>query len=125
MSPYMHATRSAERFGGKWEDYYPVHEFLDMSKTHMVDFRHRALLHHTFGIYICERIFGPVLINHEGKAIETRYVVIQHIQEDLGCVPTVKDWLQQMKAEPWMYQNRLKKVNHETTLEDPAISAAV
>ena len=41
--PYVHAVSSAKKFGGIWEDYIDIHEFLDSSKAVMSDLRHRAL----------------------------------------------------------------------------------
>lgn len=50
MKPYLHAKNSVKSFGGKLEDYLPIHDFLDESKAHFPDMRHRAMLHNSFGI---------------------------------------------------------------------------
>jgi hypothetical protein len=39
--PYHHALRSAKLFGGKPEDYLPVHNWFDESKAFMPDLRIR------------------------------------------------------------------------------------
>jgi hypothetical protein len=49
--PYHHAVRSARLFGGKPEDYLAIHNWFDESKAHLADFRHRALRHHSEGIF--------------------------------------------------------------------------
>lgn len=38
-----HAENSANKFGGKPEDYLPIHNWLDESKAFMANFWHRAL----------------------------------------------------------------------------------
>ena len=56
--PWHHAVSSARKHGGVPEDYLAVHEWFDASKAHHGDFRHRALRHHTLGVFECEREFG-------------------------------------------------------------------
>lgn len=102
MSPYKHSLSSVEKWGGKWEFYYDIHEFLDSTKLHFDDFRHRSILHNTFGIGICEKIFGAAIDNGDGKMIEVRYIAQKHIQEDLGFVPTLKDWCANIQIKDWM-----------------------
>jgi hypothetical protein len=55
---YHHALSSARRFGGSADDYIELHSFMDSSKAAWGDQRHRAVLHHSFGIYVTEQIFG-------------------------------------------------------------------
>jgi hypothetical protein len=55
---YHHALSSARRFGGDPEDYVPLHSFMDSSKSAWADHRHRAVLHHNFGIFVTEQVFG-------------------------------------------------------------------
>ncbi|MEZ6124026.1 MAG: hypothetical protein R3C49_12750 [Planctomycetaceae bacterium] len=49
--PWHHAQRSASLFGGTAEDYLAIHDWFDESKAHLADFRHRALRHHSEGIF--------------------------------------------------------------------------
>jgi hypothetical protein len=100
--PYHHAVRSAKLFGGRPEDYLAVHNWFDESKAHFVDLRHRALRHHTEGIFLCERLLGVTVTNADGREVPTRLVGEQHVKDDLGWVPTVKDWLVNLRLEPWM-----------------------
>jgi len=44
--PFKHAESSARKFGGKAEDYLPIHNWFDESKAFIADFRHRSLRHH-------------------------------------------------------------------------------
>lgn len=96
-SPYKHALNSVKRWGGKVEDYLPIHKFLDSTKLHLETWQHRAILHNTFGVGICEEIFGDVIMNSDNKNVEVRYIAIKHIEEDCGFVPTIKEWLYDLK----------------------------
>lgn len=106
--PLKHAQSSAKRFGGKPEDYLPIHDWFDESKAFFADFRHRALRHHSEGIFLCERIFGSSITNSEGKTVPVRFIGEQHVKEDLGRIPTPQDWLAQIKPKRWMYGQRLE-----------------
>lgn len=100
--PYHHAVSSARKWGGKPEDYQAIHDWFDATKSHFADFRHRAMRHHSEGIYLCETIFGTTITNSAGQVIPTRLIGEQHVLEDLGRIPTIKDWLQNLKPEAWM-----------------------
>ena len=101
--PIKHAERSAKKFGGKPEDYFPIHTWFDESKAHIPDFRHRCLRHHSEGAFLAERIFGVSIRNSDGMEVPVRYIAEQHIKDDLGWIPTAQDWLSNIKPQPWMY----------------------
>jgi hypothetical protein len=107
--PEIHAKNSVRKFGGYIEDYLPMHHWFDDSKSHMGDMRHRALKHHAAGIYECEVVFGKSFVNSEGKTVYTRYIGEQHVIEDLGFIPTLEDWFENMEMQDWM-MNRDKRV---------------
>lgn len=101
--PYHHAVSSARRHGGKPEDYLPLHNWFDQSKEHCADFRHRMLRHHSEGIFEAERVFGPTIINSDGRHIPTRILGEQHVKEDFaGRIPALSDWIRAIRPEPWM-----------------------
>ncbi len=100
--PYHHALSSARKFGGTADDYLAIHNWFDETKAHMADFRHRALRHHSEGIFLAEKFFGVAITNSEGKKIPVRLIGEQHVKEDLGRIPAVSDWLRQIKPERWM-----------------------
>lgn len=102
MKPYLHATLSVKKWGGTECDYLPIHDFLDSSKAHVPDMRHRALLHNSFGIYIAERLFGTYIDNSEGRRVQVRDIAEQHIIEDMGRIPTVQDYLEGMPLYSWL-----------------------
>jgi hypothetical protein len=108
--PLVHAESSAKKFGGKAEDYLAIHNWFDESKAFFADFRHRALRHHAEGIFLAEKLFGVTIVNSNGKRIPVRYVGEQHVREDLGRIPTVQDWLYEIKPQRWMYGQRREEL---------------
>lgn len=100
---WHHAQSSAKRFGGIPEDYLDIHNWFDCTKAHEPTFRHRALRHHSEGIFECERVFGITIPNSDGKEVPVRFIGEQHIKEDFsGFIPTIHDWLKGIPAESWM-----------------------
>jgi hypothetical protein len=110
-APYHHAVSSARRWGGEAGDYLAIHEWFDATKAHLPDFRHRALRHHAEGIFLCEQIFGVTITTSTGRVIPVRWIGEQHVQEDLGQIPTAADWLRSIKPQPWM--NRSSRLARE------------
>lgn len=109
MKPYLHAQRSAKKFGGKPEDYLKIHDFFDQSKAAYPDMRHRAILHHSLGIFIVEQMFGTTLTNSDGKIVQVRDVAEQHVIDDMGRIPTVQDYLEGMPFYKWLGGRKTKK----------------
>jgi hypothetical protein len=102
-STVYHAESSARKFGGKAEDYQAIHDWFDATKELWADCRHRALRHHSHGIFECERVFGKSIVNSAGKTVPVRYIGEQHVREDCGgIIPTVSDWLSRIPIESWM-----------------------
>ena len=97
--PSRHAQRSAEQFGGDAQTYLPLHAFLESSRLHLPDARHRVLLHTTLGVQTVEEVFGLELMG-----VPTRLLVETHIEADLGFVPTVEEALDGLPLEPWLYR---------------------
>lgn len=103
---WHHAQSSAKHFGGIPQDYINIHDWLDCTKELEPTFRHRALRHHTHGIFEAERLFGHVIVNANGKEVPVRMIAEQHIKEDFsGFIPTVHDWLKGIPKEDWMSPN--------------------
>lgn len=112
---YHHAQSSVKHFGGKPEDYQAIHDWFDASKELMPNFRHRALRHHSQGIFEAERVFGTTITNSDNKKVPVRMIGEQHVREDFsGFIPTVFDWFKDIPQEAWMnpspsYQRKLMK----------------
>lgn len=103
MKPSIHALIHAKKFGGVAADYLAINQMMDSSKSTIADNRHRAIFHNAFGPFIMEKIFGTTITNTDGKAIAVREIAEQHIIEDMGFIPTVQDYLQEMQYQPWMH----------------------
>jgi hypothetical protein len=102
--PYFHSISSSRKFGGKWEDYIQLHSWFDETKSSYPDMRHRTLRHHAEGIFWAEEKFGVVITNSEGKQVPVRSIGEQHVKEDIGWIPTIKDYLDNMNVVGWMYK---------------------
>lgn len=109
MKPYIHSKNSAKKYGGKPSEYLPIHDFMDSSKAVVPDMRHRAIFHSAFGCFIVEKVFGTTITNSDGKEISTRDIAEDHILEDLGCIPTLQDWLSEMTFQEWMMSPDLRE----------------
>ena len=109
MKPWMHSKVSVKYFGGKPEDYLAIHDFIDSSKAHMPDMRHRVILHSSFGIYITEKIFGTNILNSDGKLISVRDIAERHVLDDMGTIPTVQDYLTHLPLLPWLGGKKRKR----------------
>lgn len=105
MHPHYHAESSVKKWGGKVEDYLAIHDWFDESKAHLADIRHRALRHHSEGIFMAEQIFGSTITNSAGRIVPVRQIGERHVLEDLGRIPTAADWLRAIKVEPWMLRH--------------------
>ncbi|NDD52712.1 hypothetical protein EBZ39_02330 [bacterium] len=115
--PYHHAQSSVKKWGGEIDDYLKIHSWFDESKAHMADFRHRALRHHSEGIFMAEKIFGTTIVNSAGRVVPVRFIGEQHVEEDLGRIPTIADWFQKIPIENWMCGNKRRL---EQELAEPA-----
>ena len=130
MKPFIHAKNSVKKFGGKVEDYLEIHNFMDSSKSVVPDMRHRAIFHSAFGCFIVEKVFGITIKNSDGEEVSTRDIAEEHILEDLGRIPTLQDWLNEMQFQDWMmspelrkdYQDPAKNPCSEIKLEGPDIN---
>lgn len=120
--PYHHALSSVKQWGGTVEDYLKIHSWFDASKEHLADFRHRALRHHTQGIFECERLFGETIQLANGRVVPVRWIGEQHVREDLGRIPSFVDWARCIRPERWMDQSR--KLSEELADFEAALEAA-
>jgi hypothetical protein len=109
--PWVHAESSARKWGGKPDDYMPIHNLMDSSKGAIADSRHRALTHNSWFIGPdgpLEKIFGINITNSDGRLVSVRDIGEQHILEDFGnrFIPSAQDYLQEIEFKEWMLQGK-------------------
>jgi hypothetical protein len=122
--PLHHAESSVRKYGGKPEDYLAIHAWFDESKVAMANFRHRALRHHSFGIFEAEKVFGIFIVNADGKRIPVRFIAEQHVREDCGgIIPSPIDWLRGITAKPWMSVGKIAGDAPPTDLDSETTGA--
>lgn len=102
MKAYLHSRIHAKQFGGVPEDYIDIDNFIDSTKQAVADVRHRAILHSAFGCFIVEQVFGITRVNSAGKIYSPRDIAENHIQQDLGFIPSMEKYLNNMTIQPWM-----------------------
>jgi hypothetical protein len=113
-NPLIHSKSSVKRWGGKVEDYLPLHELLDSPKVTMNNNTARMLTHNVWFCYqIIPKIFGYNLINSDGKSVDTVDIAMLHVAEDfrMKFVPTAQDYLKHMELQPWM-NNGVKNIDN-------------
>lgn len=105
MNSYLHAKSAAKKWGGKPEDYIAIEEFIDGTKKAFGDIRHRAILHNTYGVWLAQELFGRVITIKTPTAprdVAVREIAELHIIEDLGFIPTIENWVENMEIKTWM-----------------------
>lgn len=104
-NPLIHSKSSVKRWGGKVEDYLPIHELIDSPKVAMNNNSSRLLTHNTwFAYHIIPKIFGYNIVNSDGRSVDTVDIAMLHIAEDfrMKFVPTPQDYLKHLEVQPWM-----------------------
>ena len=114
MDAWYHAKSAAKEWGGDPAVYLELEQFIDQSKEGSVgDVRHRALFHHTEGVRVCLRVFGATLEvprTHGVIQVPVRRIAERHILEDIGWLPSHKDWLGDTPIRPWMSGSQRKEI---------------
>lgn len=107
--PIVHAESSAKKFGGVAEDYIRIHDLMDEPKGAHATMKFRAIFHSAYGIFLVEKVFGRKFTNSAGRTVAVRDVAEQHVLEDLGCIPSLDEWLAEMTVKPWMMGTKTVK----------------
>jgi len=101
MKPLQHARITAHSYGGGWQDWIAIHDWIDRSKAIFPSMQHRMLLHSDFGEWLAVRIHGEAIGSKDGTVIPTRDLFRDHQVEDLGRVVTLAEWLHEINADYW------------------------
>lgn len=119
INSWHHAVSAARKWGGTPEDYIEIEEFIDSSKKIIGDVRHRAVYHHTEGVFLCQRIFGRIITvnkknGHGTVDVPVRLVAERHILEDLGWLPSPADYLSRIdiRQNDWMSGGMRKELGN-------------
>jgi hypothetical protein len=118
MKAYLHGKIHAKKYGGCPDDYADIDDFIDSTKQAVADVRHRAILHSAFGCFLVEQLFGRTRFNSDGKEYSPRDIAEDHIQQDLGFIPTMEHYLKNMTIQPWMSGTMKKNTKKSIKLED-------
>lgn len=119
-NPLIHSKSSVKRWGGKVEDYLPLHILLDSPKSTMNNNTSRMLTHNTWFIYeIIPKVFGYNIVNSDGRSVDTVDIARMHVAEDFRFkgVPTPQDYLQHMEIQPWM-NNGIREIPSEESKKE-------
>ena len=114
-NPLIHSKSSVKRWGGKVEDYLPIHELIDSPKMTMNNNSARLLTHNTwFAYFMIPKVFGYNIVNSDGKSVDCVDIAMLHIAEDfrMKFVPTPQDYLKHLQVQPWM-NNGVKELDNE------------
>lgn len=114
-NPLIHSKSSVKRWGGRVEDYLPLHELLDSPKVTMNNNTARMLTHNIWFCYqIIPKIFGYNIVNSDGKSVDTVDIAMLHVAEDfrMKFIPTAQDYLKHLEVQPWM-NNGVKDIGNE------------
>ena len=99
--PWYHAVMAARKYGGTAEDYLPLETWMDFTKSHIADCRHRLFLHNAWGLFVAERVHGATMTRaSDGKVLPLRPLLEDHILQDFGKIPTLGQCLAQLPPEP-------------------------
>lgn len=118
-NPLIHSKSSVKRWGGKVEDYLPIHELIDSPKATMNNNSSRALTHNTWFAYtIIPKIFGYNIINSDGRSVDSVDIAMLHIAEDfrMKFVPTPQDYLKHMEVQAW-FCNGVKVIDNPEAIK--------
>jgi hypothetical protein len=106
MKPLQHARITAHRYGGGWQDWIAIHNWIDRSKAIFPSMQHRMFLHSDFGEWLTVRIHGPEIGAEGGTVIPTSDLFRDHQLEDLGRVVTLAEWLREVETDYWMRRRK-------------------
>jgi hypothetical protein len=120
VKPHDHCRLSVKKWGGKIEDYLPIHDMMDSTKIAHGTMKHRVVFHSTFGCFLIEKLFGHTITNSDDRVVHVRDIAESHIIQDHGFIPSLDDWCKTMTLEPWMghpvkvvTEYKLKEESHE------------
>lgn len=125
MNPRQHCRISVRRWGGIENDYYPIHAFIDSTKSLCADARHRILHTHWAIQHIIVPIFGHTLVNADGRHVDVKDLCERdHLLADYGnrFIPTLGDFVSAIKIDDEVALGRDIEAFHTEFCSDPNIT---
>lgn len=119
MKPLQHARITAHRYGGEWQDWIAIHDWIDRSKMIFPSMQHRMFLHSDFGEWLTIKIHGNSIKASDGTVVSTSDLFRDHQVEDLGRIVSLSEWLREIDAEYWK-RRRSPPRQIEQIREEPA-----
>ena len=119
MKPLQHARITAHRYGGQWQDWIALHDWIDRSKMIFPSMQHRMFLHSDFGEWLTVQIHGELFEAADGTVVATRELFRDHQVEDVGRVVPLSEWLREID-EPYWQRHRPPPRCLESIREAPA-----
>ncbi len=107
MKPLHHARITAHRYGGEWQNWIAIHDWIDRSKAIFPSVQHRMFHHSDFGECLAVRIHGETIEAGDGTVIPTRDLFRDHQVGDLGRVVTLA------ASESSTYSARSAAISHQ------------
>ncbi len=101
MKPLQHARITAHRYGGEWQDWIRLHDWIDRSKMIFPSMQHRMFLHSDFGEWLTIQIHGEFVEAADSTVVATRELFRDHQVEDVGRVVPLSEWLREIDEEYW------------------------
>ncbi|MGE3703229.1 MAG: hypothetical protein AB7G08_31480 [Hyphomicrobiaceae bacterium] len=83
--------------------------------------RHRAALHSDLGIAIAQAAFGETLRGRWPAGIDVATVAVQHVEDDLGRVPSVAEWAACLTVPEKAFKG-LGHLGRSAFRDDPAVA---
>jgi len=94
---------AATRFGGLPSAYREIHEWFLEPRTYAFDpIKALAIRHHSEGIFWCEETFGVTVQSTSGRKVPVRLIGELHVQQMLGRIPTLEEWVRNINPTVWM-----------------------
>ena len=125
MNPRQHCRISVRKRGGVEDDYYPIHAFIDSTKSLCADGRHRVLHTHWAIQYVLVPIFGHTIVNSSGKPVDVKDLCERdHLLVDYGnaFIPSLSDFVSAIVVDNEVALRRDIEAFHQTFAQDAAVS---
>jgi hypothetical protein len=119
MKPLQHARITSHRYGGEWQDWIALHNWIDRSKMIFPSMQHRMFLHSDFGEWLTVQIHGEFFEAADSTVVATCELFRDHQVEDVGRVVPLAEWLREID-EPYWQRRHPPPRRLETIKDAPA-----